>query len=620
MKRSIIGIAALTIFLSACNQPAEKEAIVDRVAKGDRVYGGKFRVNERENIQSLFPYQIIDATSFRAASQLYEGLVKLDSKELIITPSLAESWDVDEAKTTYTFHLKKGVLFHDDSCFPEGKGREMKASDVQYSFEVLCTDRVNDSTSNLMFSRTFMDRVVGANAYYEASKKGKPDFSLEGVKVIDDYTVAVTLTQPSSSFLYSLCYPAAYIIAEEAVAKYGSELIIGTGPFVLGGWKAYKDANGRLVEELVLSRNETYHGSDTLGNQLPYLDTIQISFINSQKRELELFQDKKLDMIVGLPSESVRDIVEQKIAYFEQDPPIFILERTSDMSTNYYVFNLTKDVFGNAKTGRKVRQAISYAIDRGRLVEKTLSGEAAGPGVHGITPPSLKNYDITKVSGYAFDVEKARKLMGEAGYPNGEGFPSISLKLNTGGARNVNVGMEIQKQLRQNIGINLELDIMSMDQLLEDKRNASGDIFRSGWIADFPSPENFLMLLYGKSVPEDVNAPSNLNTSRYSSSSFDELYEQGLGADSTEEKYDYFAQAEQVMMDDAPVIVLWYDEHHRLIQSNVQNMVINPMHIRDYSVVYFQAPKPRSGKASTNDEGDDGATATEDVAEEGSEG
>jgi len=97
------------------------------------------------------------------------------------------------------------------------------------------------------------------------------------------------------------------------------------------------------------------------------------------------------------------------------------------------------------------------------------------------------------------------------------------------------------------------------------------------------------------------------------------LYEKGMGADSIEERYDFFAQAEQVMMDDAPVIVLWYDEHHRLIQSNVQNMVINAMHIREYSVVYFQAPKPRSGKASTNDEGD-GATATEDVAEEGSEG
>ena len=208
--------------------------------------------------------------------------------------------------------------------------------------------------------------------------------------------------------------------------------------------------------------------------------------------------------------------------------------------------------------------------------------------------------------------------MSKAGYPNGEGFPSISLKLNTGGARNVNVGMEIQKQLRQNLGINLELDIMSMDQLLEDKRNASGDIFRSGWIADFPSPENFLMLLYGKSVPADDNSPSNLNTARYTNSNFDELYEQGLESDSTEEKYGFFAQAEQVMMEDAPVIVLWYDEHHRMIQSNVQNLVINPMHIRDYAVVYFQDPKPRSGKASNNESGD--APSEETVSSEGGEG
>ena len=442
MKRAFLAISAAFLMTVGCTD-SDPSTTEKRVAKGDREYGGAFKLNERDEFQTLFPYAIIDAVSHRIAGQIYEGLIKLNTRDLSIEPRIATSWEVGAEGKVYTFHLKKGVMFHDDSCFPDGKGREVKASDFKYSFELLCTKLINDTIPNLMFERTFKDKVVGANEFYEAESG-----EIAGVKVVDDYTLEVTLIQPSSSFIYIMAYPAASVVANEAVEKYGANLIVGSGPFMFGEFLEDNDElTGEPIEKLVLIRNPNYHEADRFGNQLPYLDSVIISFYNSQKRELALFQDHELDMILGLPAESVRDIVEQQIAYFEKKPPIFILERSADMSTQFYEFNLANPLFGLDANGLKVRQAISYAIDREKLIEKVLSGEAYGPGIHGITPPSFREYDNSKIQGYSYDPEKAKQLLAAAGYPDGENFPTIKLELNSGGFRNTSIAFEVQKQL-----------------------------------------------------------------------------------------------------------------------------------------------------------------------------
>ncbi|MCH7733309.1 MAG: ABC transporter substrate-binding protein [Candidatus Marinimicrobia bacterium] len=350
MNKTLLFFFSLSIVLSACTQPESKVEVKKRIAKGNRAYGGTFKLNENEECQTLFPYSIIDAVSSRIVAQIYEGLVKKSSKDLSIKPSIAESWEIDTTGTIYTFKLKKGIYFHDDPCFPNGKGREVTAQDFKFSFEMLCTQKINDSIENVMFAQTLKNRVLGANKFYEASKKGKPNFDLEGVKVIDDYTLQITLSKPNMSFIYILAYPEVSVIPREGLEKYGEMLTIGTGPFVFFDW--YEEDNketGESEEFLVLTRNENYHGYDTLGNQLPYLDTIFTSFINSQKRELKMFQEKKLDIVLGIPAESIRDIVEQQIAYFEKKPPEFILERSADMATNYYSFILGSNGIGELR-------------------------------------------------------------------------------------------------------------------------------------------------------------------------------------------------------------------------------------------------------------------------------
>ncbi|MBL0331063.1 MAG: ABC transporter substrate-binding protein [Bacteroidetes bacterium] len=578
MKKSFLVILSVAVLFSSCSN-STSEGGSDRVAKGDKVYGGTLRINETEQFQTLYPAGITDIGSAHIANQIYEGLVKFNAKDLSIIPSLAEKWDVDAAGTTYTFHLKKGVMFQDNECFPDGKGREVKSSDFKYAFELLCTD--NKDNSN--FAATFKDRVVGANKFFEASK-GKPNGTIDGIKTPDDYTISITLTSPSSSFLFALASPVTSVIAKEAYEKYGADMKVGTGPFMF--------VENGATDKALLKRNNNYHGTDSLGNQLPFLDSVVISFLPTKKQELDNFQNGNLDMVIGLPSESIKDMVESQIADFQNKPPKYVLERSPEMASQYYEFNMTKEPFNNIK----VRQAFSYAIDRNKIVEDVLKGEAYGPAINGISPPSFKGYDITKITGYDFDAEKAKKLLAEAGYPNGKGFPKVKIELNSGGAKNTNVVLEIQKQLMEVLNVNVDFEVVPQKQKMEDAKFARAEIFRAAWIADFPSPENFLWILYGATVPADIAQPSYPNTPRYKNEEFDKLFDSGKAAKTQEEGYADLLKAEQIMMNDAPIMMLWYDENYRLVKSNVRNLFSNPMRYRDYSQVYLKDVTPAAPK------------------------
>lgn len=561
--------------------------------KGGRIYGGTLRFNETDKLQTLFPAMVTDAISSHVTSQVYEGLVKFDPRTLRIIPCIAEKWEMDAAGTTYTFHLRKDVKFHDDECFDGGKGRSLTADDVKYSYELLCR---NDG-KNTNFGGTFKGRIVGANRFYDAGANAKAG-SLEGVTVVDAQTIKITLQEPNISFLYILANTVAAIVPKEAVEKYGDKMHVGTGPFMVGSIAAD-------TSNLILVRNSSYYGLDSLGNQLPFLDSIKISFIDNKKAELDMFQAGDLDFVWGLSAEAVKTFVPQVISDFEQKPPKFLLDHSSEFVTQLYEFNTTRPPFDNLK----VRQAFCYAIDRNHIVQEVLAQEAYGPGINGICPPALPGYKASNIAGYESvkeseaetkkqkeaDREMARKLLAEAGYPNGNGFPSVKLVLNSGGSRNTLVADEIRNQLQEVLGVNIEIANVSFQQKLNDARYARADLFRSAWVADYPSPETFLSLFYGADVPESISMPSFPNTSRYRNPEFDKLYNAGRQAKTQEEANKLFFEAEQLMMKDAPAIILWYDENYRLSQYRVKNFFTNPMRYLDFSEVYLKEEPAKTG-------------------------
>lgn len=573
---------------------------------GGRMYGGTLRFNETDKLQTLFPILITDAISSHVASQVYEGLVKFDPRTLRIIPSIAEKWEIDTAGTLYTFHLRKDVKFQDDACFPGGKGRLVTAEDFKYSFEMLC--RNNPSNANFMTS--FKGRVVGATDFYNGGQNAKAG-SLSGVKVVDAHTIQIQLEKPGISFLSILANPSASVIPHEAIEKYGDKMHVGTGPFMVSNI-----ANDTTF--LVLVRNPEYYGSDSLGNKLPFLDSIKISYIDNKKEELDLFQQGQLDFVWGLSSEAVKTFVPQVISDFEQKPPKFLLDHSSEFVTQMYQFNTTRPPFDDVR----VRRAFSYAIDRNHIVDEVLAREAYGPGLNGISPPALPGYKASEIKGYETVKESddstkaqkeaervlARKLLSEAGYgPGKKPFPDVKLVINSGGSRNTLVAEEIQNQLREHLNVNLEIANVSFQQKLSDERFARADLFRSAWVADYPSAESFLSLFYGADVPDSVSSPSYPNTSRYRNPEFDKLYDAARTARSLEQANNLFFQAEQLMINDAPALILWYDENYRLTQYRVKNFYTNPMRYLDFSQVYIKEEpakkgnKDSAGKSKTAD-------------------
>ena len=539
--------------------------------EGGRMYGGVLKISETEHYQTIYPYSVTDAVSALISNQIYEGLVRFDMFDLTIRPNLSMNWEADHSGTVYTFHLKKGVKFQDDPCFPEGKGREVKAKDFKYSFELLCTHKTN----NYNFHFTFKNLIKGAAEYYEASANGKPSFDMEGIKVIDDYTLQLTLSKPSASFMYVLASPAAVVVPKEAVEKYGDKLYVGTGPFI---FTSSSDST-----RVILKKNPNYHRTDSLGNRLPFLDSIVINFMSTKRMELDAIENGEVDVVNGLPSEEVREIVEKQIVELQKPHAKYVLERTPEMASNYYEFNLTKKPFNDIK----VRQAFCYAIDKNKIIEQVLKGEAYAPGIYGISPPAFKGYDIYKITGYDYNPNKARKLLAEAGYADGKGFPSITMEVNSGGLKNTNVAVVVQKQLYDGLGIKVDIEVVPLAKKLDDEKYARPELTRAGWLADYPSPESFLWMFYGIPVPKTTADPSYPNTTRYQNPEFDKLFETGRWAPTKEDSYRAFSKAEQLMMNDAPIIVMWYDENYRLIQSKVKNFPANPIRYRNCAEVYL---------------------------------
>lgn len=582
MRSTLLNICLVfTVgFFVSCgsgNQSGEEENLV---ARGDRVYGGCLNVAENDYFQSMYPASVLDATSAFFCTQIHDGLVKLDLATLKVQPSIAESWTLNPEGTIYTFKLKKGAFFQDDPCFPGGKGREIKAADFKYAFELLC----KKGPDNANFGTYFEDRLKGANAFYEG--KGE----LSGVKVIDDYTLQLILERPSPVFLHILAQPVCAVVAKEAVEKYGAELKTGAGPFCFNEKTSSKD-------RIVLVRNKNYHGTDTLGNRLPFLDSVVVHIIQTKEQELVMFKDGRLDMISSLPSTSIKEMVEAQIRDFQAKPPKYLLDNSPEMITQYYTFNTRKPPFNK----QKVRQAFCKAINRQKIIDEVLNGQAYGPGVKGITPPTFAadGYDINELSGYDYDPVGARKLLAEAGYPNGKGFPTIKVELNSGGAKNLNVVVEIQKQLQEELGINIDFDVVPNKQKLTDARNGNFDIVRDAWVADYPNPETFLGIFYGGDVPPAFEMPSFPNVSRYQSLEFDKYFLMGRHAVRRDSSMKYFQKAEKILIQDAPIMVLWYEGNYRLTHFYVKNAPTNPMRYRNYSQVFIRREAQSGEKNDT---------------------
>lgn len=570
--RRIFSVLIGSALLVSCGGGKKGDELVLREAKGDANYGGIFKINEVEDFKNLFPLSINDLTSHHIASQLYQGLLKLDQTTLEVAPCIAESFSANEDATKFTFKIRKGVKFHEDECFG-GPAREVTATDIKY-----CLDKVCAATGDNKVYWLFKDKVKGANEYYASTQQGqKPlDGGVSGIKIVDANTIEIELNYSFSAFPKIIAHSGCWIYPKEAYEKYHDDMrtkIVGTGPFCV---KTIKD--GQMV---LLERNENYWEVDQWGNKLPYLQGVKYTFHKEKKLELMEFRKKNLDMVWKLPVEEISSVLGSKEEAQRGGNVEFDIQMVDALSIQFYAFLSTGETFKD----KRIRQAFNYAIDREKLIDYTLQGEGT-PALNGFVPPFGK-YPSDMVNGYKFDPEKARSLMREAGYPNGRGFPAVTLQLNSGGTTNELLAEAIQSMLNENLGVKVQLEVMPLNQLIENFESGKADFWRSAWVADYPDPENFLNLFYGRHVPASMSEKSYINFTRYLSPEFDAAFEAALKETDETKRLEKFAICDQIIIDEAVVMPIYYDNYIRLLQTNVRNFPINAMEYRDLSRVYF---------------------------------
>ncbi|MBM4174467.1 MAG: ABC transporter substrate-binding protein, partial [Ignavibacteria bacterium] len=388
-----ISIMYSIIILMGCGGGEQQTGGGLQEAKGGKFKGGIYRANEMAELRSLDPVGVNDATSHHIADQIYETLLTYDG-DLRLQPELAESWEVSPDGMSYTYRLRKGVKFHDDPCFKNGKGRELTAQDVVYSFTRIC-----DARTRTLGAEYFKEKVRGAKEYYDASIEAQANNApikvsgIPGFVAVDNYTFRIDLVKPFAPFEFYVTLGVTLIHPKEAVEKYGKDFFqhpVGTGPFKFVSWSPER--------ECVLTRNTHYWGKDKDGNQLPYLDGITFSFMKDITNQFVACKNGNLEESYRIPSEFFEDVVDQnkkvKPAYAN-----YKVLNIPALSTQYYGMLYSGKVFGNIN----LRKALNMGIDRSQIRKFVLKSQSAGPGIHGLVPPTMVDYNGTQIKGYDFD-------------------------------------------------------------------------------------------------------------------------------------------------------------------------------------------------------------------------
>jgi peptide/nickel transport system substrate-binding protein len=388
--------------------------------------------------------------------------------------------------------------------------------------------------------------------------------AVNGFKAIDDSTFQLKLVRPFHPVLGILSMQYCSIIPHEAVEKYGKDFRrnpCGTGPFEFIAWEE--------GQALILKKNDNYFEKDSAGNQLPYLDGIKVSFYDSKATEFLEFQQGRLDFINDIDASFKDEILTKKGELRKEWQSKIILNKHPYLTIEYlgFLVDTTNYLVRNSSLkNKKIRQAINYGIDRKKMMLyiRNSIGKAAESG---FIPPGLPSFD-SAFAGYPYNRQRALQLLQEAGYPNGNGLPPIKLLTVPEYA---DFGTFIANEL-QEIGMKVQVEATQKSLLLEQTAKSQALFFRGSWIADYPDAENFLSVFYSHN-------PAPPNYTRYKNPAFDLLYEQALAEKNDSIRLKIYQQADQLAMNDAPIVPLWYDMVIHLVHPYVKSFMPNSLNL-----------------------------------------
>lgn len=530
----------LSLYFVACGTSSDS----------DKTIGKKiFRYNESAGITSLDPAFSRNIENIWACNNLYNGLVQMDDN-LNIKTCIANRWEISEDGKTYTFYLKNDVYFHDHELFKNGKGRKVVAQDFVYSF-----NRIIDS------------KVASPGAWVFNNLAFDEHHNYSPFEAVNDSTLKIYLNQPFPPFLGILTMQYCSVVAHEIVDYYKNDYSsnpVGTGPFK---YKMWDEGN-----KMVFVKNENYFEKDIAGNSLPYIDAIAITFIKDEEIEFLKFLNGELDFVSGREGSYKEEIFTADGELKEKYKSKINMLTHPYLNTEYLgiLVNDELDIVSNSPLKKKlVRQAINYGFNREQMIAY-LRKNIGTPAHSGFVPKGLPSYNEDEVKGYTYNPEKAKELLYAAGFPNGKNLPEITLFTTMG---YVDLCEFIQHQLGD-IGIKIKVEILQATTHRELVARSKLNFFRKSWIADYPDAENYLALFYSKNF-----TPHGPNYTQFKNYEFDKLYEKAIAEVNDSLRYEYYRNMDKILIEEAPVVTLYYDEVVRLIQSNVEDLGINPINL-----------------------------------------
>ena len=534
INRSIINrflvVIHITLMLISCKNETQNEQ------------KQIIRFNSPTGITSLDPAFARTQENIRAVNQLFNGLLQLNDN-LNIIPAIAKSHTISSDAKTYTFVIKKGILFHNDPVFKNEK-REVTAHDFVYSFNRI----INPNTAS-----------DGAWIFNEIIDRTEPFYAP------NDSILEIHLKKPFTPLLRMLTMAYCYVVPQEAVEYYGDSYgknPVGTGPFQFANW-----AEGI---KLNLIKNENYFES-TVTNPIPKIDAISIFFVQSKQTELLEFTQGKLDLFTGLESSFKDEILTVDGTLKPKYKSNFKLKKSPFLNTEYLAFNLEDST--SPVQDINFRKAIHHSINRIKMIRYLRNG-VGKPANGGFCPIGLPAYQTTKEQQY--NQELAQKYLVKSA------VKQVKPLILTTTADYLDLCILVQKNCAD-IGIKIKIDVVPSSLLKQQKSAGDLAFFRSSWIADYPDGENYMACFYSKN-----KAPNGPNYTRYNNPSFDTEYLQLLSETDPIKRQDLFVSLQYKLEIGQPYILLFYDESIWIRTKNVQNIKVNALNHLDLRQAHFR--------------------------------
>jgi oligopeptide transport system substrate-binding protein len=502
-----------------------------------------FNINLDQGLTSIDPAFARNQNAIWMTNQIFNGLVQIDSS-LQTLPCIAKSWQISEDALTYTFNLRNDVYFHDDPIFKNGKGRKVVASDFVYSFYRLIDPKVASSGGWI-----FSDKVKDEHNFI----------------ALNDSTFQIKLVRPFPPFMSLLTTQYCSVVPKEVVEHYGKDFRshpIGTGPFKFKYWKE--------GEILVLLKNDRYFEKDTKGAALPYLDAVKASFITDKQSGFMSFLKKDLDFYYNVDGSYRDDILTKNGKMTSKYKGKFTLTKSPYLCTEYVGILVDTNLSIVKKSPlrlKKIRQAINYSIDRDRLIKYLRNGIGVA-ATSGFIPKGMPGFDSLAVHGYAYNPKLAAQLLAEAGFPEGKGMAEVTLNTTTTYKDLIEF---IQGELTA-VGIKTKIDVSPSASLRDLMSKNNVNFFRGSWLADYGDGENFLSMFYSKN-----KVPYGPNYTAFYNKEFDQLFEKSYYETNNEKRFELYRKMDQMVMDYAPVVPLFYDQSVVMLQNNISGYSFNPL-------------------------------------------